>query len=381
MAEREEALDLLCERVISIRRDVGNEWPYYADPETGRWVTTKDGDWCAGQWIEMLRIVGDRLGMEELIKEARDRTERIRWKIERDDMFRSMMFYYSAARLWESLRDVEMQRLALDVAYRERAMAIPCNGAMPIGRQVQVLSVEPEFAKEKGSWIVAVDNVFPNLLLDWWAYKQTGDKKFIDGARRHLDLTARDFIRPDNSTVEFIEYDSNTCSIVRRFTLLGYSDDSCWSRGQAWAIAGYLRAYEESRDLRYLDIAKKLFDFFWDNSGPDHIPPWDFLAPNREEGPVDTSAAAIVASALARIAVLKPVPEQAKPLVEKLNPLLDGLCKHLTPVTRGDKRPPGMLVDGCFNHPRRFADRHELIWGDFYLLEALYCLERGGLPC
>ena len=27
------------------------------------------------------------------------------------------------------------------------------------------------------------------------------------------------------------------------------------------------------------------------------------------------------------------------------------------------------------------AHRHELLWGDYHLMETLYCLEKKGLPC
>lgn len=376
MADRARALDLLCERVLATRAAVGEDWPYHADPATGAWTTTDDGDWCAGHWIEALRIVGERTGDRRLIDEARVRTERVRPKLERDDMFRAPRFYYSAARLWAAEGDRAMRTLALAAAYAVRSMAMPVHGAMPIGTQVQVKSTT--LASRA---IVAVDNVHPNLILDWWALKETGDETFRDGAVRHLEVTARDFIRADGSTVEFIEYDPASGRALREFTLLGHDDRSCWSRGQAWAIGGYLRAYEATREKRWLDIAKRLFDYWWAHTGPDGIPPWDFMDPDPAQAPLDTSAAAIVAESLARLAVLKPLPPEAAPFVACLDTVLDGLCRRLTPIATTDRRPPGMLLDGCFNQPKRFANRHELVWGDCYLLFALHCLDRGGLPC
>src|SRR5690606_15971806 len=133
-----------------------------------------DGDWCAGHWIECLRIVGERTSNLALIEEARERAELVRDKLERDDMFRGHRFYYSAARLWQMLGDRDMRTLALAAAYAVRSMAIPANGAMPIGTQVQVKSTS--LASRA---IVAVDNVHPSLILDWWAYKETGDETFL----------------------------------------------------------------------------------------------------------------------------------------------------------------------------------------------------------
>lgn len=375
MADRARALNLLIQRVLSTRESIGSEWPYHADPDTGVWTTTDDGDWCAGHWIECLRIVGELTGRPELVAEARERTERVRHKLERDDMFRGHRFYYSAARLWQATRDPSMRTLALAAAYAVRSMAMPVHGAMPIGTQVQVKSTT--LASRA---IVAVDNVHPNLILDWWALQETGDETFSQGARRHLDLTLRDFVRPDGSTVEFIEYDPATGKPLREFTLLGAHDRSCWSRGQAWAIAGYLRAWEALREPRYLDTARILLDYWWQRSGPDHVPPYDFLDPDAPHVPLDTSASAVVVEQVARLAVLPRRPPEIRPIVDCLEPMIEGVCVHMTPMTADDARHPGRIVDGCFNRPRRVADRAELLWSLAYLLMALYYLETGRAP-
>ncbi len=99
-----------------------------------------------------------------------------------------------------------------------------------------------------------------------------------------------------------------------------------------------------------------------------------------ESVPLDTSASAIVVEQLARIAVQ---PEKAKAvphIVDRLAPMIDGLVAHLTPTHAKDERPSGMLLDGCFNQPREFANRSELVWGSAYLLYALYYLRTQRCP-
>lgn len=369
----QQALDRLCDRVLRIREAVGEAWPYHCDPSEGKWDTTKDGDWCGGHWVECLRIVGELTYNRKLQDDAEQRTERLRPYLERDDMFRAHRFYYSAARQWAWTRDPKFRTLAIAAAWSVRSMAMPINGAMPIGTQVQVRSTRI-FGREK----VCVDNVHPNLILDWWAFKETGDTAFAAGARRHLDITARDFIRPDGSTIEFIDYDPESGHAVRHYTLLGTSDESCWSRGQAWAIAGFLRAYEALGDERYLSIGQRLLGYWLHHSNADCIPPWDFDATEGGERPVlDTSAAAIVAEQLARLALMPNLRATAVATANLVEPFIDGLLKHLTPVDAQDARAPGILVDGCFNQPRRYATRTELIWGTAYLLFALYYLKTG----
>jgi len=357
------ALAALLARVEETRAQVGSAWPYHADPETGLWETVEDGDWCGGHWVECLRIAGRLLGRPDLTEEARARTEALRPKLEKDDQFRGHRFYYSAARLHAETGDPALRTLALAAAYAVRSMAIPQNGAMPIGHEVQVKSTT--LASRR---IVAVDNVHPNLRLDFWAAVETGDPVFREGAMRHLDVTARDFIRPDGSTIEFIEYHQSDDRILRHFTLLGASDDSCWSRGQAWAIAGYLRGWQEFGETRYRDAARRLFGY-WQGKCGTGIPAWDFDDP---QGPPDTSASAIVVEQLARMAVDSDNSE-ALEFLGALDPMLEALCGHL--------HPTGRLVDGCFNQPRQFANRSELIWGSAYLLMALCYLEEGRVVC
>jgi unsaturated chondroitin disaccharide hydrolase len=371
--EWQSKLDSLCSRVRAIHVSIDpNLWPYHC-PCGDEWDNTTDGDWCGGHWVEMLRIVGELENDSSLTQEAEDRTERLRPYLERDDMFRGHRFYYSAARQYASTGKSKYRTLALAAAYAVRSMAIEANGLMPIGTQVQVRSTTLS-----GRHIVAVDNVHPNIMLDWWAYKQTGDRVFLNGARAHLDATLHNFVRDDGSTKEFMDFDVKTGKALRHYTLLGADDDSCWSRGQAWAIAGYLRAYEELGDLGYLSTAKRLFQYWTNNADETLVPPWDFKDPMLKISPAnvvkDTSAAAIVVEQLARLAVRSAdtLDTTARDLVLTYLPkMLSGLFGSLTAA--------GVLTEGCFNHPKSYATNSELIWGSAYLLMALYYLKSGRL--
>lgn len=353
----------LLDRIGRVRTDIGDAWPYQADRETGIYETVEDGDWCGGHYVECLRIKGVVEGRPDLIDEARDRVEMLRPKLEKDDQFRGHRFYYSAARMYAQTGDPALRTLALAAAYSVRAMAIPQNGGMPIGHEVQVRSTT--LASRR---IVAVDNVHPNLRLDFWAWPETGDTIFRDGATAMLDLTIRDFLRPDGSTVEFIEYHRTEDRVLREFTLLGVHDESCWSRGQAWFIAGMLRGWTDFGEVRYRDAARRALDY-WTGIAGFEAPPWDFVDPG---GPRDTSASTIVIEQLARMAVSENA--EARAFAEPyLMPMIEGLLPHI--------RPTGRLVDGCFNKPREYATDAELIWGTAYLLMALHYLDEGRTLC
>lgn len=159
---------------------------------------------------------------------------------------------------------------------------------------------------------VIIDNMM-NLELLFFASRVTGDPYFKDIAIKHADKTIKHHLRPDYSCYHVVNYDSVTGEPISKETQQGFSDNSTWTRGQAWGIYGFTMTYRETKDKKYLDVACKMANFFLDhpNLPKDKIPYWDFNVgqpgfnppwkydPNRYAFvPRDASAAAIVASAL-----------------------------------------------------------------------------------
>jgi len=101
-----------------------------------------------------------------------------------------------------------------------------------------------------------------NLPLLWWAYEEADDKKYYNVAYTHSKRAFEEFIRDDYSTIHVIDFDLETGEIIRKITDHGYSNDSCWSRGQAWAIYGFALAYKTSKDQLFLKVAEKLAEYF-----------------------------------------------------------------------------------------------------------------------
>ena len=50
-----EAIGRMQKRMEDTRRRVGSAYPHWADPETGVWTTTADGDWTGGFFRQILR--------------------------------------------------------------------------------------------------------------------------------------------------------------------------------------------------------------------------------------------------------------------------------------------------------------------------------------
>ena len=98
----------------------------------------------------------------------------------------------------------------------------------------------------------------------------------------------------------------------------GLSAGSTWARGQAWGVYGWTLAYRYTQDKSYLAFAETAAKFYLDalsgGTTPQTqtlIPKWDFNATASSPGggeAKDTSAAAIVASALLELAVFTSEP-------------------------------------------------------------------------
>lgn len=131
------------------------------------------------------------------------------------------------------------------------------------------------------------------------AEKISGNHTLRDIAIKHADTTIANHIRPDGSTWHVIEYDSNTGLVTKKRTAQGFSDDSTWSRGQAWGIYGYANMHLRTNFPRYLKTARRLATYFVSNIPSDGIVPWDFNAPTiPAPRPADSSAATIAVNAL-----------------------------------------------------------------------------------
>lgn len=159
---------------------------------------------------------------------------------------------------------------------------------------------------------VIIDNMM-NLELLFFASKATGDPYYKDIAIQHTDKTLKNHFRKDFSSYHVVAYDTVSGKVLSRETHQGFSDNSTWSRGQAWAVYGFTMVYRETGNKKYLKAAQRMADFYLkhENLPDDMVPYWDFNV-NQEgydpvwnydpakypEIPRDASAGAIVASAL-----------------------------------------------------------------------------------
>jgi unsaturated chondroitin disaccharide hydrolase len=215
---------------------------------------------------------------------------------------------------------------------------------------IQVIGAlnDPE---QRGRTIV---DTLPNLMLLWWAERK-GIGRAGAVARSHLEVSLPVSIRDDGSTFHTVRF-ADDGSVLERGTLNGLAPRSTWARGQAWTIDGLASAYRATGDREILAATERTASFFLDRLPPELIPPWDFdAAPG---APTDSSAAAIVASALLDLGG-----EWRDRALELLGALVTN-C-----LNRGDE--DGLLLHSCYRYTVSEGIDCATVWGDFFLLDAL----------
>ncbi len=210
-----------------------------------------------------------------------------------------------------------------------------------------------------------------NLPLLYWASEEIGDDRFKRVAMAHADMAVRDHLRPDGSVVHIVEHDRDTGAVLNTLGGQGCGVGSSWSRGQAWALYGFVLSYIHTKEERYLNAAKQVANYFIASCSDDWLARVDFRAP---EEPVlyDTSAGACAACGLIELA--KSLPENEGGIyingaVNMLRAMSEKCCNF-------DPENDHMLDFGTVRYPvngnREEAQVHiSIIYGDYFFTEAI----------
>ena len=216
---------------------------------------------------------------------------------------------------------------------------------------------------------VIIDNMM-NLELLFEATKLSGDSAYYKVAVAHADRTLKEQFRPDGSCYHVIDYSLSDGSVRHRHTAQGYSHESVWSRGQAWAIYGFTMCYRYSGDKKYLQQAIKTFNFMKNHKKmpEDFVPYGDMEAPKIPDEPRDVSSAAVMASALYEICTLG-VPE-AISCEEYADHIMASLASERYTARLGENGR-FILMHSVGSIPHNSEIDVPLNYADYYYLEAL----------
>ncbi|MDR0436130.1 MAG: glycoside hydrolase family 88 protein, partial [Propionibacteriaceae bacterium] len=175
-----------------------------------------------------------------------------------------------------------------------------------------------------------------------------------------------------SSTFHTFWWDPLTGVPLRGTTAQGYSDDSCWARGQAWGIYGFALAYATDGDESLLRASERLADYFIDHLPADNVPYWDLVFSDGSGQPRDASSGAIAYCALALLQRLGRDAIAADKLSHYRTvsrSMLASLAEHYTPVSNGVC--DALLLHSVYDMPQLVGVDEGCLWGDYFYLEAL----------
>jgi unsaturated chondroitin disaccharide hydrolase len=293
------------------------------------------------------------------------------------------LYYYSSVQAYELTKNPEYRDSALRGAARLEQLYNPNTHLI-------------------AAWSVGGDDTIVdtmmNLQLLWWTWKQTGDTKWRDIGLDHALHTAQWMIRPDGSEFQSVHY--NPGDSRQKFELRGgapsllevdwkneaapgqpvflhthqgFTADTSWARGDAWALYGFTAGYEATHDERLLKTAQTVAEYIVNELPEDGVPWYDFY----DEGVLfrnrDSSAGAIIASGLLKLSTQTNNSQLAARYRSESERITQSLIdRYLTPVTKDDQTPPGVLRHGSATRPTDIP----LVYGQYYLLETLLALEQ-----
>lgn len=344
-------------RTIATWKD---DFPDYYDPRQGRWAL--NGGWTEGFWTGILWWLYAYTKEERFKTWARHYTRLLaRQKADLTDHDLGFLFYHSCVLEAHLTGDDEMVGPALAAA---RRLAARFN---PRGRFIRAHGALTE--RERAGYAI-VDTIM-NLRLLFWAHELTHEEDFYEVARQTALTIAREYVRPDGSTYQVVWFDPDTGQVERKATLQGYSETSCWSRGQAWGIYGFGQVYKFTGEPIFKEKAALLADYFLGHLPEDGVVYYDFNDPAIPDVPKDTSAQAIAAAGLLALSELSAGAERMERRAQGER-LLTPLCaRYLVETTPDQPVPRGFLRGSCYFLARNRGVDSELIFGDYYLLESL----------
>ena len=364
----EEVWEKAEKKLFRTTRSVGDcFFPYTT--QNGRFVNPYDEQindwWTDGFWTGILWMLYE-VSHDETYREYAQSLERKLDAVLED----YVTLHHDVGFMW-LLSSVADYRLTGSEKARKRglhAAGILAGRFNPNGNFIRAWNDEKNGEKKTG---LAIIDSMMNLSLLYWATEETGDPRYRSIAMRHADTLKEYAVRPDGSVKHILEFDPNTGEYIRNRTGQSYDESGSWTRGQAWALYGFLLSFLHTGKEEYLNTAKVVAHYFIAALQEDLVPPCDFRSP---EMPVykDTTAGACAACGLLEIA--DAVPKREKRMyrsaaVRILKSIEERYCNW-------SDEEDSIVQSGTEAY--HFGDKNiPIIYGDYFFLEALLKLKGG----
>jgi hypothetical protein len=329
----------------------------------GMYEAIDNVEWTNGFWTGMLwlgyQFSGDNDLRAAAQMQVRSFVHRIENQIRTDHHDLGFLYSLSCIAAWKIVGDAAARAAAIKAADLLRRRYLPVAGIIQAWGDLS----DPAQA---GRMIIDCNL---NLPLLYWASDETGDPAYRDVANNHVDRAARHLVRHDDSTFHTFYMDPKSGAPLRGTTHQGYSDDSCWARGQAWGMYGFPLVYRYNGATSLIGLSARLGNYFLARLPADQICCWDlvFTDDNVER---DTSAAAIAVCGLLEMARQMPIADASRADFEaRAEAILLSLINNY--ALREHDAGDGLLREAVYHMPKKVGVRERVIWGDYFYLEAL----------
>lgn len=332
----------------------------------GKNITSDSRWWCSGFFPGTLWYCYENSKdpkVLEFAKKYTDRVEREKYTTDNHDV--GFMLYCSFGNGYRLTGDAHYKEVLLTGA---KSLSTRFNPKVGLIRSW-------DHNKKVWQYPVIIDNLM-NLELLLWAYEVSGDSKFKQIALSHADKTMKYHFRPDYSSYHLVSYDTISGLPHLKQTHQGYSNESSWSRGQAWGLYGFTYLYRLTKEKRYLYCAQNIANYIINHPRipKNFIPYWDFDAPDIPDAKRDASAACIIASALVELSDFVE-PQLSKRYMKVVERQIRTLASPEYTSKLGE--------NGCFilkhsvgAYPLKSEIDVSLTYADYYYVEALTRLKK-----
>ena len=326
--------------------------------ENGQWKETGIGWWTNGFWPaamwQMYRATGKELYREEAI-----RAEKMLDEAQRD--FKNLS--HDAGFMWLIHSGVRYH-LEQNPDSFDRTLFAAHMLASRFNPSGFIRAWNDNGKENRAGW--AIVDCMMNLPLLYWASQVTGDPRFKLIAMAHADTTMRTFVRPDGSCNHIVIFDPVTGEMLETIGGQGYENGSSWSRGQAWALYGFVLSYLHTGKQEYLDTAKRVAHYFISQITNDYIPRCDFRQPEEPEIK-DNAAGNIAACGLLELCQIVP-DHEAKCYYDAAVRILR--AQDATCADWSEKSPA--IFTMCTSAYHDLSGRHiAMQYADYYFIEAI----------
>lgn len=356
------AIDTAAQKTLLNITKLEGQFPGEACIE-GVWPRTENTGWTTGFWAGQLWLLWE-LTRNEKFRQQAERlitsfSERLDNRVDVNHHDMGFLYTLSCVSAWKLTGNEIARQTAL------RAAESLIQRFHPVSKVIQAWG-DLDDPQQQGRMIIDCNM---NLPLLHWASQQTGNSKFSAVAKSHLQQAARYIVRENASTHHTFYIDVNTGQPRYGKTHQGYSDTSCWARGQAWGIYGFMLGYKYTGMPEYIGITRSLAHYFLNRLPDDLVCYWDLdLAGNDIYR--DSSAAAITVCGLLELSRELPVTDPYKIYYENaamniMNSLLDN---YLSPTS---EHCEGLLKHGACNVNKNKGVDACNNYGDYYFVEAL----------